>query len=141
LPRPQPTPHTQPKARVCPAAVGGRALSFPFFSSATAATARPHCCVLTKLHSGAAAGAGTVPVPGVDLDASGSAALAERCASLLRPGDGGDAKSVREALFVEGRGTRDAMRHHADGLAPLVFSWLGDGNAAVRKTTRRFLTD
>ncbi|CAN6326886.1 unnamed protein product [Urochloa humidicola] len=48
---------------------------------------------------------------GVELDASESAALAERRADL-RPGDGGDAKAVREALCVEGSGGGDVMRRH-----------------------------
>ncbi|XP_039785919.1 CLIP-associated protein-like isoform X2 [Panicum virgatum] len=44
---------------------------------------------------------------------------------------------VLEALCAAGGG--DAMRSHADGLAPLVVARLGDGDAAVREAARRFL--
>ena len=80
--------------------------------------------------SGAAAGAD---------DGPGAVALAKCCAELFRPG-GGDAEAaheVLEALCAAGGG--DAMRSHADGLAPLVVARLGDGDAAVREAARRFL--
>ena len=68
-----------------------------------------------------------------------AAALAECCAELLRPG-GGDAEAAREALeALCAAAGGDAMRRHADGLAPLVVARLGDGDAAVRETARRFL--
>ncbi|CAN6252821.1 unnamed protein product [Urochloa humidicola] len=81
------------------------------------------------------------PAPGAELDAPAAAALAECCAGLLRPGGGGgDAESAREALeALCAAGGGDAMRRHADGLAPLVVAWLGDGDAAVREAARRFL--
>ncbi|CAL4885997.1 unnamed protein product [Urochloa decumbens] len=83
------------------------------------------------------------PAPGAELDAPGAAALAECCAGLLRPG-GGDAEAAREAIEAlcaacGGDGGGDAMRRHADGLAPLVVARLGDGDAAVREAARRFL--
>ncbi|CAL5020205.1 unnamed protein product [Urochloa decumbens] len=80
------------------------------------------------------------PAPGAELDAPGAAALAECCAGLLRPGGGGDAEAAREAIeALCAAGGGDAMRRHADGLAPLVVARLGDGDAAVREAARRFL--
>lgn len=79
------------------------------------------------------------PAPGADeLDAPGAAALAECCAGLLRPGVGGGeaAREALEALCAAGGG--DAMRRHADGLAPLVVARLGDADAAVREAARKF---
>ena len=77
--------------------------------------------------------------PGAGLDGPGAAALAGCCAELLRPG-GGDAEAAREALeALCAAAGGDAMRRHADGLAPLVVARLGDGDAAVRETARRFL--
>ncbi|XP_062221558.1 CLIP-associated protein-like isoform X2 [Phragmites australis] len=79
------------------------------------------------------------PAPGAELSAAGAAALAECCTGLLRPG-GGDAEAAHaalEALCAAGGG--DAMRRHADGLAPLVVGRLGDGDVAVREAARRFL--
>lgn len=88
------------------------------------------------------------PAPGaeeeLELDAAGAAALAECCAGLLRPGgigdgdaDAGAAREAIEALCAAGLG--GVMRHHADGLAPLVVARLGDGHAAVREAARRYL--
>ncbi|TVU27720.1 hypothetical protein EJB05_19217, partial [Eragrostis curvula] len=78
------------------------------------------------------------PAPGAEVSAAGAAALAECCGALLRPG-GGDAEAVRSALDALCAAGGDAMRRHADGLAPLVVSRLGDGDAAVREAARRFL--
>ncbi|RCV08910.1 hypothetical protein SETIT_1G364800v2 [Setaria italica] len=81
------------------------------------------------------------PAPGAELDAPGAAALAECCVGLLRTGGGGgDTEATREALeALCAAGGGEAMRGHADGLAPLVVARLGDGDAAVREAARRFL--
>jgi hypothetical protein len=79
--------------------------------------------------------ASSAAVPGAEL--SSAAALAECCEGLLRPG--GDAEAVRSALDALCAAGGDAMRRHADGLAPLVVGRLGDGDAAVREAARRFL--
>lgn len=78
------------------------------------------------------------PTPGTELSVAGAAALAECCGRLLRPG-GGDSEAVRSALDALCAAGGDAMRRHADGLAPLVVGRLGDGNGAVREAARRFL--
>ncbi|XP_037446383.1 CLIP-associated protein-like [Triticum dicoccoides] len=76
------------------------------------------------------------PGPGAGISATEAAALAECCAGLLGCGDAGAACSALDALCAAGG---DAMRRHVDELTPLVVGRLGDGDAAVREASRRFL--
>ncbi|KAL6635349.1 hypothetical protein ACP70R_028020 [Stipagrostis hirtigluma subsp. patula] len=81
------------------------------------------------------------PAPGAELSSAAAAELAECCAGLLRPGASGGCGAEAACLALDAlcAAGGEAVRRHADGLAPLVVGRLGDGDAAVREAARRFL--
>uniref|UniRef100_A0A0D9VMM2 TOG domain-containing protein n=1 Tax=Leersia perrieri TaxID=77586 RepID=A0A0D9VMM2_9ORYZ len=76
------------------------------------------------------------PAAGEELSDAGAAALAECCGGLL---GGGDAEAACSALDALCAARGEAMRRHAEELAPLVVGRLGDVDPAVREAARRFL--